>query len=107
MALSLDDGGSVELRLPAPRELPARLTLGVRPEHLKPCAAESAQLLARVQIIEHLGADAQAYCLLGEQEIVVRLPGQHHVSSGSLLPLGVSADNLHFFDPDTGKRLGA
>lgn len=107
LALSLDDGSSVELRLPAPRELPARLTLGIRPEHLKPCAAESAQLLARVQIIEHLGADAQAYCLLGEQEIVVRLPGQHHVSSGSLLPLGVSADNLHFFDPDTGKRLGA
>ncbi len=97
---------SCPLALPSlGNDLPARVVLGIRPEHLQLCPPEAAMAHVEVRIVENLGADAYAYCQLNEQEIIVRLNGNSVVRSGDRLPITAAEENLHLFDPVTGKRI--
>ena len=58
-----------------------------------------------MRVVENLGADANAYCRLGEQELIIRLPGSSKVKKDDLLPFRPVPDALHCFDAQTGKRL--
>ena len=86
----------------------APLTLGIRPEHLVPLEAGqrmpagTAELEARVELVEPLGADTLAYCRLEGQEapLVVRLNGEHAVADDDRLRLAITADRAHLFDGD-------
>lgn len=94
------------LALPHPASsLPDRLVLGIRPEHLHACAPEAASATVRVRVLENLGADAQAYCDLNGQEIVVRLPDDSGIRGGDLLPIRTDVAHLHYFDPSGGRRI--
>ena len=98
--------GGIQLQLAdRPAGLPERFTMGIRPEHLQLCAPEDAMAQAQVRVVENLGADANAYCRLGEQEIIIRLPGNSKVKKDDLLPFRPVPDALHCFDAQTGKRL--
>ena len=97
---------SVPIRLAAyPSALPERFILGIRPEHLQVCAPEVAMAKAQVRVVENLGADANAYCRLGDQEIIIRLPGNNNVQKDDILPFLPMPDALHYFDVQSGKRL--
>ena len=80
--------------------------LGVRPEHLEPCAPGDASLTIDVDVIEPLGADTLAYGSAGEARAVVRLPAATAIPPGKL-PLRFAKEHAHWFDAATGRRLEA
>jgi sn-glycerol 3-phosphate transport system ATP-binding protein len=91
--------------------------LGVRPEHLEPCAPADAMLTIQVDLIESLGADTLVYghigaasgsVVIGEgaARIAAKLPADSRVEHGSL-PLRYNLAHRHWFDPASGKRIDA
>jgi sn-glycerol 3-phosphate transport system ATP-binding protein len=78
--------------------------LGVRPEHLEPCAEGDAALVAEVDLVEQLGADVLAHGKVGASRITVRLPASQRVAEGRL-PLRFDAAKAHYFDPGSGARI--
>ncbi|MDE2093050.1 MAG: sn-glycerol-3-phosphate import ATP-binding protein UgpC [Burkholderiales bacterium] len=82
--------------------------LGVRPEHLEPCATGEALLTIDVDVVEPLGADTLAYGHAGnaadDTRAVVRLPAATSVAPGKL-PVRYAPENAHWFDAATGKRI--
>ena len=91
--------------------LPARLNgrevlLGVRPEHLEPCAESDAAFVAAVDLIEPLGADTLVHGTVEGARIVARLHGTQRVSAGRL-PLRFDPAHRHYFDAGSGARIEA
>ncbi len=102
-------GGS-HIRLPAGglSSLAARrVTLGVRPEHLRPAGDGEATFSMQVQLVETLGADTLAHGVLGQDGalLTLRLPGGAAVREGQSLGLAADPGELHFFDPESGQRI--
>jgi len=91
--------------------LPARLNgrevlLGMRPEHLEPCAESDAAFVAAVDLIEPLGADTLVHGTVEGARIVARLHGTQRVSEGRL-PLRFDPAHRHYFDAGSGARIEA
>ncbi len=82
------------------------LLLGVRPEHLEPCAPAEANFTVEVDLIEPLGADTLAHGHLEGTSIIARLPAATHVAEGAL-SLRYAPQNRHYFDPQSGARVDA
>jgi sn-glycerol 3-phosphate transport system ATP-binding protein len=87
--------------------------VGIRPEHFQPAAANSVSgewqtLKVSVELIEILGADIVAHCLLHDKEtdLIVRLSGESRIEEGDDLPLAFHLGHLHYFDSKTGCRIG-
>jgi len=80
------------------------LLLGVRPEHLEPCAATEANFTANIDLVEPLGADTLAYGLVDGTRIIARLPAAMAIAEGPL-PLCYAPLNRHYFDPQSGARV--
>ncbi|MBK6601768.1 MAG: sn-glycerol-3-phosphate import ATP-binding protein UgpC [Betaproteobacteria bacterium] len=78
--------------------------LGVRPEHLEPCAASDADYTADIILVEPLGADTLAHGSIEGTTMIARLPAATHVAEGKL-PLRFDPAHRHYFDPDTGARI--
>lgn len=101
--------GGVSLPAPSvPVESGRRVTLGIRPEHLKP-VQDGGSFELSVELIETLGADTLAHGRLEHDGIVltVRLPGTLAVSEGDRLRLEADPEAMHLFDPETGRRVAA
>jgi sn-glycerol 3-phosphate transport system ATP-binding protein len=91
--------------------MPARLDgrevlLGVRPEHLEPCAESEAAFVAAVDLVEPLGADTLVHGTVEGSRIVARLHGTQRVSEGRL-PLRFDPAHRHYFDAGIGARIEA
>jgi sn-glycerol 3-phosphate transport system ATP-binding protein len=104
--------GGVSVRLPEPRPaLDGRnVLLGVRPEHFDICAGGEAQLGPDIDFIELLGSDSLVYGHLGADKQGMRVAARLHTSviaKEGQLPLRFSAEHMHLFDPESGKRLEA
>jgi sn-glycerol 3-phosphate transport system ATP-binding protein len=81
--------------------------LGIRPEHLEPCAERDAMLVPEIDLIEPLGADTLVYGHLAsarEARVVVRLHSSVPGTVGKL-PLRYDPAQVHYFDPESGARL--
>jgi sn-glycerol 3-phosphate transport system ATP-binding protein len=109
-ALAAD--GDVRLRLPEPR--PAfegrNVLLGVRPEHLEISEPGATLLEPDIDFIELLGSDSLVYGHLGADKSGPRMAARLHtsvVAKEGRLPLRFSAEHMHLFDPESGKRLEA
>jgi sn-glycerol 3-phosphate transport system ATP-binding protein len=89
-----------------PRERDGRKVLfGIRPEHLEPCAASEAGLVADIDLIEPLGADTLVYGHLeGGTRIAARLHSSITAQAGKL-PLRYRPEHVHYFDGQTGVRI--
>jgi sn-glycerol 3-phosphate transport system ATP-binding protein len=90
-----------------PRERDGRKVLfGIRPEHLEPCGEAEAGLVADVDLIEPLGADTLVYGhVAGGTRIAARLHSSIDARTGRL-PLRYRPEHAHYFDAETGARLG-
>ncbi|MDZ7710387.1 MAG: sn-glycerol-3-phosphate ABC transporter ATP-binding protein UgpC [Roseovarius sp.] len=96
-------GGAV---LPNPGGVQGHIMLGLRPEHLTP--DPDGPLAMQVLLAEPLGANTLLHGkLAGGQSFTASLPGVHQAGhGGETLRLSVSPEKMHFFDGDTGQRLG-
>ncbi len=83
------------------------VTLGVRPEHFEISPEGEGAARLHVALVEHLGADTLVHGHFGEDRdnLTVRLQGVIDAGAGDVLPLKVTSDHLHLFDPETGQRL--
>jgi multiple sugar transport system ATP-binding protein len=117
--VELSGNGTVDLA-GAPLALPAevlteararglrRLVVGLRPESFE-LASEGA--VARVEVVEELGADAYAFCgtelVDGHARLVARVDARRPPRQGERVALRPRAEETHAFDPETGERLGS
>ncbi len=98
--------GSPPMNLMPMKQNGRDLLLGIRPEHLEPCAPGEADFTAEVDLIEPLGADTLAHGRVEGTSIIARLPAATHVTEGAL-SLRYAPENRHFFDPQSGARVEA
>jgi sn-glycerol 3-phosphate transport system ATP-binding protein len=95
--------GGVTLMLPAPAPRSGALLLGVRPEHAD--GADTGWAM-KVEVVEMLGAERLVYCRLGDKPFTVRLDATLPVpASGSTFTVAVDPRRLHWFDPQTQRRV--
>ena len=95
-------GAVLELPQPAPRN--GALVLGARPEHL---VFSPGGWPVRIEFVETLGAERLVHGRLGEQPVTVRVDAAlPSPMAGQTLGVSVPADRLHWFDPDSGQRVG-
>ena len=82
-------------------------TIGIRPEHLEPVSRDAATLELSVDLVDALGADSLVHGQLADNgpTLTVRVDGAMPVRTDDLLPLALSADDVHFFDAASGRRL--
>jgi sn-glycerol 3-phosphate transport system ATP-binding protein len=90
-----------------PSKLDGRdVQLGVRPEHLEPCAESEANFIAEVDLVEPLGADTLAHGHVNGARIIARVHAALNTVQGRL-PLRCRPEDRHYFDAQTGARLDA
>jgi sn-glycerol 3-phosphate transport system ATP-binding protein len=85
--------------------------LGVRPEHLEPCAQGDAAMTVDIDLIEPLGSDTLVYGHLGGANgagarVAVRLHQSITARTGHL-PVRYDPARAHYFDPQSGQRIEA
>ncbi|MGZ5572824.1 MAG: sn-glycerol-3-phosphate import ATP-binding protein UgpC [Usitatibacter sp.] len=103
----VDIGGDMRIPLPAGlhAQAPESITVGVRPEHLKPGAADGPVFRFKVDSVEALGADSLVHGVSGGADIVARVDGHATPAPGDALVFNAMAGRLYFFDTASGKRL--
>ena len=115
--LALESGQGLRF---APDRLAAHaakpVMIGIRPEHLGPCAEGEADFSLAAEVVETLGADILVHGALadhskqavfgeGGARMAVRLPGHAPVREGEVLPLRAADESLHLFDRESRIRL--
>ncbi|MCA3666967.1 MAG: sn-glycerol-3-phosphate ABC transporter ATP-binding protein UgpC [Methylobacterium sp.] len=106
--ITVPDGGMPGLTL---RQRPAGVVvLGVRPEHLHEDGSDSSELAIDIVVsaVEAVGAETYLYGALNGDgpELIVRVPGRAAHAPGQRLKATAAAAQLHFFNPETGRRIG-
>ncbi|MGZ5036428.1 MAG: sn-glycerol-3-phosphate ABC transporter ATP-binding protein UgpC [Usitatibacter sp.] len=105
-----------EVRIRLPRTVAGlagrEVLLGVRPEHFDICEADTAMVTPEIDFAELLGSDLLVYGNIGGAKrgarVAARIAARLHASlrKGSVrLPLRFDAENMHLFDPATGRRI--
>jgi multiple sugar transport system ATP-binding protein len=88
---AIDCGGeTLEISLAEPK-----LTLGIRPEHLR--RVDTGGAPGTVQVVEHLGAETYVFVSLGSRHVCWRIAGRPDVAVGDPIRLGFDAKNIHVF----------
>lgn len=82
-----------------------KMVLGIRPEHFGKTNSESLQ--AKVQMIEHLGANVLLYVGYNdiEQPIVIQCDNQLAAEIGDTYHFSFDNQKLYFFDSETQQRI--
>ena len=106
MTLGLPGGAAIVL--PAPNAtvgIGQKLTLGIRPEHVRVDGAGEGQLTGTVRLAEYLGSESMFYLSLADgTDLSVKADGLAKASSGQSMVFGVPAKACHVFDV-AGKAL--
>jgi len=84
-----------------------RLDMGLRPEDMRIVdGSDRAQLPARVEAVEPVGNEAFVNLRCGDSEIILRQPPNDLPTPGDVVHLAYAPGRAHFFDSDTGARIG-
>ena len=108
--------GDVDVvELPIGRQLAAELTgpeitVGFRPDRVK-LAPPGTGLFAHVEAVENLGYVSYAHCNAGlgehRRDVIVRCEPGMAPRPGTAVGLAVDPGAIHYFEPETGRRLYA
>ena len=79
---------------------PAGVTIGIRPQHLRPAGAGEPALRARVTLVEDLGSETVVHGVADGQKILAVLPGQQKQQLGEEVALSFDSNDMHAFDAD-------
>jgi sn-glycerol 3-phosphate transport system ATP-binding protein len=82
-----------------------KVTAGVRPEHLTPCAPSAANLVGSVEMIEALGADTLIHVAVAGGSIIARLPPGTAATVGEPIALAAAPTRVYLFDATSGARI--
>ena len=101
--------GSPPMNLIPQRRGERDVLLGVRPEHLEPCAAGDAMLTVDIDLVEPLGSDTLVYGHLAAANgsgvrVAVRLHQSVDARTGHLA-VRYDPSKAHYFDPQSGQRI--
>ena len=110
--VDLQDGKPVVRAAEAVLPLPARaaamggraVTVGVRPEHLRPVAGDTG-LRGIVMTVEPTGPETHVYVKLAGQEVCAITQERLGLKPGGPVHLHCSTESLHLFDESTGARV--
>jgi sn-glycerol 3-phosphate transport system ATP-binding protein len=80
----------------------AALVVGVRPEAVRLAATG---LPATVVAVEYLGADTHIEAQLGDETIMVRMPGRAAAAPGATVSLSFAPSAAHWFDASSQRRV--
>lgn len=82
------------------------LTLGIRPEHLEN-AREGHPAVANVQVnvLEPLGPHTLLLGQIGQENLTAQIEARSAVQPGATYPIGFSMEQIHIFDPKSGRVL--
>ncbi len=78
---------------------------GIRPEHLKIGTEAESNLSANIDLIEQMGAQTLLLCHIGSMRLHALVDRNDKVRIGDDIPLRVDRENVHVFDPESGKSL--
>jgi multiple sugar transport system ATP-binding protein len=117
LSVAFEDGASLALPEPMARahvgHAGRHVVFGVRPEHLtNTWTADNRDgvglvpLEIPVEIVEPLGSDTLVFSRLGGTEVVSRIATTANVRPGETTRVHVDMARTHFFDRETGVRLG-
>ncbi|MES2947128.1 MAG: sn-glycerol-3-phosphate ABC transporter ATP-binding protein UgpC [Pseudomonadota bacterium] len=84
------------------------LTLGLRPQILRPAGQTDAQLSVQVDVVEYLGTESQIVGHMNTpsgQRVAAMLPGNAQNSLHQRVDLTFDLQEMHVFDTDTGRSL--
>jgi multiple sugar transport system ATP-binding protein len=100
--IALGDGTRVVLpRARGGLQPGAKVTLGVRPEHMRVGEGEGPVLPVIVNLTEHLGGVTFFYgTLASEESLTIEVPGQAFVESGVTVPVRLDPALCHLFDAE-------
>ncbi|MEM6590902.1 MAG: ABC transporter ATP-binding protein [Cyanobacteria bacterium P01_C01_bin.73] len=84
-----------------------RVTLGIRPEHLSLSLPAPKNLPVTVMRTEALGSETYLTARFMDQSLQIRLDGSQTVKPGEDLWLGITSEQIHLFDADSGRSLRA
>src|SRR6266704_1909610 len=82
-----------------------RVILGIRPEDLRPAAADRTGVRVRLDLVEPLGQDLLVCARAGSHEMTARLAPGLRLAPGEDMTLTFDPAALHFFDPETRDRI--
>src|SRR5919198_2115756 len=82
---------------------PAGVVVGIRPEDIR-LLADGGGVAAQVTNAEYHGADTIVTARVGEEQLLVRAPGEVKLAPGSQVRLGWEPGAMHIFDADNGRR---
>ncbi|MEY2952257.1 MAG: hypothetical protein RLZZ401_344 [Pseudomonadota bacterium] len=93
------------LPLSVPASPSGEIQLGLRPEHIR--LDDSAPWRGKVSLVEPTGADTYVVVETAAGNITVRTAPLTPVRAGDAVGLGVQADQVNWFDAESGERLVA
>ncbi|HEX8144523.1 MAG TPA: ABC transporter ATP-binding protein [Pyrinomonadaceae bacterium] len=83
-----------------------RLTLGIRPEHIRLApGVREGHLPARVYVTELMGNETLVFLLLGEEKIIARAEPDFRAEPETPVWVGFEMERAEFFDADSGEAL--
>ena len=91
-----------DVPLPSGTTVGQKITIGVRPEHLK---LANSGIEAKVRVVEPTGSEIHVVLQSEAQEITAVFRDRHKLVPGDVVALGLDPDQIHLFDGDTGDRL--
>jgi sn-glycerol 3-phosphate transport system ATP-binding protein len=100
----LDRGGAVRIEH-GRAESGRAVTVGIRPEHLRPSGAADAFVTGTVEMVEQLGADTLVHIAHGVDPVIVRLPHGVSPDVGTSFSVTAEPSRVFLFDASTGVRL--
>jgi sn-glycerol 3-phosphate transport system ATP-binding protein len=101
--IALAEGGVVRGRVAL--EAGRAVSVGMRPEHLAPCAPADAFLSGTVEMVEQLGADTLVHVAVGKALVVARLPSGTRPGPGTPIQLAADPAHVYIFDGTNGTRI--
>jgi ABC-type sugar transport system ATPase subunit len=94
--------GGQRVNITPPEVAPGKIVIGVRPSHIH---LSEAGLPARLLLSENLGESMLLNLDLDGQIVKLRLPEVRRFTDGETLHLAFDPNFVHFFDPQSRKRI--
>jgi multiple sugar transport system ATP-binding protein len=101
--IRLADGTLIGIAAGVPAAEGARVTIGMRPEHLHLAAAGIA---GEVVVVEPLGMSTQVTINTMGERLTLMAMDRPKIAPGDAVKLAIAASDVHVFDRATGGRLG-